>query len=418
MAGVVGGMFMLQERRLRANAGNRYSKFYPVEYLDEFDDQPFGPLYVECTDGQTEGCTEPTFDKNLALLENSGIEGITDICDTFETVPLREEFCDGVCLITHDQTKSWDQSNAQCVTCRGMCISHFEAEDSPEATTGSLERICSSCVDYYEADGADPEFGIYAPLGKLHFHTSGPQAERCEEYRSRCSELLCDSCIDPGPEPLRYNAPLALDVESAVCLSKLPICDDYLYRQRRLTCSPTTLAEIGGCDPRSIGQGTCNPGCNTDACEWDRGDCCEVNLEQRGMPTCAATWNSTILSWTEGDSAIGDGSCHFECWNEFCLQDGGDCTFCTETCFRPAVSITAGAPPNLGCTGVVERPDLARHSVVWQGATRVEMIVGVQHAKKCVLGIVPALESAAPARWIAGVHLSRKRRSHPPSYFA
>ena len=52
---------------MRANAGNRYSKFYPVEYKDEYDDQPFGPLYVECTDGQTEGCTEPTFDKNLAL---------------------------------------------------------------------------------------------------------------------------------------------------------------------------------------------------------------------------------------------------------------------------------------------------------------------------------------------------------------
>jgi hypothetical protein len=335
-------MFMIQERRLRANAGNRYSKFYPVEYLDLTDDQPFGPLYVECMDGQTEGCTEPTFDKNLALLENSGIEGITNICDTFENVPLREEFCDGVCLATNDETKSWDVSNQQCVTCRGMCISHFEAEDRPEAG-GSLERICSSCIDYYEADGADPVDGIYAPLGDLHFHTSAPEAARCADYRSRCSQFFCDSCIDSGPVPLTLNAPIAFDSDSINCFAKLPICDDYLYAQRQLTCARTTLAEIGGCEPRTIGQGVCDPGCNTEACEWDRGDCCATNLEERGMASCAATWNGTAMSWARGDSAIGDGTCHFECWNEFCLQDGGDCSFCTEPCFKPAVSISAGA---------------------------------------------------------------------------
>ena len=302
---------------MRANAGNRYSKFYPVEYLDEIDDQPFGPLYVECTNGQTEGCTEPSFDKNLALLENSGIEGITNICDTFENVPLREEFCDGVCLLTNSQTKSWDTDNAQCVTCRAMCISHFEAEDRPAEDRGSLQRICSSCIDYYEAgmpqsdctvasidtcdpsrflrmpfyigsDADDPADGRYAPLGALHFHTAAPAAARCAEYRAQCSALFCDRCIDPGPIPLAFNSPLAFDVATGSCLAMLPICDDYLYTQLRVTCAPSTLPEIGGCEPRSLGQGVCNPGCNTEACEWDRGDCCATNLASRGMPACAA----------------------------------------------------------------------------------------------------------------------------------
>lgn len=297
----------------------------------------------ECAPGQSlaaDGgeCSEPGFDTNQALIDNSGLEGITSICDTFETVPLREELCDGTCLKTNDQIRSWDLRKTECNTCRDMCLNHFLVEDNV-ANGGSLTRICSACIEYYEADVDDPLFGMYNPLGPLHYHTSRPGTALCEEYKARCSQLHCDSCIDTGPAPLVFNGPVAINFDSVPCFAKLPICDDYLYTQRQLTCARTTLPEIGGCEPRSIGEGTCNAGCNTEACEWDRGDCCAENLAQRHMPTCAATWNSTILSW---DGSIGDGNCHMECWNEYCLQDGDDCRFCSETCFRPAASSSVG----------------------------------------------------------------------------
>jgi hypothetical protein len=48
-----GGLFMLQHRRQRQNAVNKYSAFYPVEYTDVEDTQPFGPLYQECLVGSS-----------------------------------------------------------------------------------------------------------------------------------------------------------------------------------------------------------------------------------------------------------------------------------------------------------------------------------------------------------------------------
>ena len=81
------------------------------------------------------------------------------ICDTFETVPLREEFCEGLCLITRGATRSWDASNQQCITCRDMCVQHFETEDVlPVRLLHSKSRflafftlqITISCVFYTE----------------------------------------------------------------------------------------------------------------------------------------------------------------------------------------------------------------------------------------------------------------------------
>ena len=115
--------------------------------------------------------------------------------------------------------------------------------------------------------------------------------------------------------------------DSPTCFAKLPICDEYLYSQQQLTCASTVLPEIGGCDPSTIGNGVCDDGCNSGGCEYDRGDCCAVNLELRSMPACAASWNTSTAAW---GGSIGDTSCNEECWNNFCLQDGGDCTFCTE----------------------------------------------------------------------------------------
>jgi hypothetical protein len=348
---VVGGMFILQHRRQRTNAANQYSKFYPVQYTDEPDEQPFGPLYRECVNGQTAGCTEPTFNKNQALLENSGIVGITNICDTFENVPLREEFCDTICLIDaparlagelvgHD-TRSWDTGNQQCVTCRGMCLDHFQAEDktteaqaSSPAGQEALTRLCSSCIDYYEAEEEDDDLGKYSSLGSLHFYADplpAGDSANCAAYKERCSELLCNGCITMDAQPV-LNSPIIFDEESNVCFKKLPICDEYLYSQRELTCTATVLAEIGGCVPTTIGDGTCDESCNTAYCGYDRGDCCTDNLASRDMPTCLATWSATGLAW---EGAIGDGACNEACWNEYCLQDGGDCVFCTEQCMRP-----------------------------------------------------------------------------------
>ena len=344
---VVGGMFMMQHRRARINADSetdRYGKFYPVVYTDSPDEYPFGPLYRECPfeDGvRTEGefCTEPDFNKNKALLDNSGIEDITNICDTFETVPLREEFCEGTCLLTHDLTRSWDTRSQQCTQCRGMCIEHFADEDA------DLSRICASCLNFEAAREDDENSGMYSSLGSLHFliplvgartfmTAQDGDSEICASYKTRCAQLLCDSCIDTGPSPVQLNSPVSFNANSAQCLSRLPICDDYLYTERRLTCATSVLPEIGGCDPTTIGEGTCNEGCNTVACEYDRGDCCAENLASRHMPACSAEWNATV-GWT---GAIADRSCHPECWNEYCLQDGGDCVFCSESCMLPTGS--------------------------------------------------------------------------------
>ena len=366
---VVGGMFMLQHRRKRSNADNTFSKFYPVKYLDDEDTEPFGPLYQECGATCTEDCADGVnsrvedgtclFYKNKALLENSGIEGITNICDTFENVPLREEFCDGACLVTNDGTRSWDASNKQCTQCRGMCVQHFEDED---LAGGSLTRICEACTDYFEADpDGDDDNGRYATLGPLHFTSKAAGTNSCEQYKSRCLARMCDGCIDTGPPPLVFNSPIVYDVASPKCYALLPMCDDYLYTELAVTCTPTVLPEIGGCAPATIGEGVCNSGCNSQTCEWDRGDCCAQNLDSRSMPPCAAAWNGTS-GWT---GAIGDSDCHPECWNEFCLQDGGDCVFCTEPCMLAANTSTcavclndcrspeceAVCPDHSACTG-------------------------------------------------------------------
>jgi len=55
-----------------------------------------------------------------------------------------------------------------------------------------------------------------------------------------------------------------------------------------------------GCEWRELGNGVCNPQCNTSACFWDRHDCAEGATGCRA--DCHADW-------------IGDGYCNEACFN-------------------------------------------------------------------------------------------------------
>merc|ERR1712087_301492 len=70
-----------------------------------------------------------------------------------------------------------------------------------------------------------------------------------------------------------------------------------------LLCNP-------GCEGRSIGDGECNPQCNTSSCFWDRQDCLASNTGCKA--DCHPDW-------------IGDGYCDEACFNAKCKWDRRDC---------------------------------------------------------------------------------------------
>ena len=347
---VIGGMFIKQTRGVRVNAANDYSAFYPVEYTLQPDTADFGPLYTPDTERNRAGDL-PDFDERRAFIENSGIPDLENLCDVFETVPLRDEFCVGQCKVKNSGVDSLNQGNSQCQECRSMCVQHFIDEDITDKASPDISRVCTACRDYFTDDGSrysasSFHFHIGQDIG-LHAGLNGEAGTMCEEYRRACAEQACVPCLELGP-PVRF------DTSRPSCLAILPICDAYLYEQRRLTCSESVFPETGGCAPQSIGDGVCDlaggegaSGCNTQACGWDAGDCCAYNLERSGEPTC--------------DSAsIGDGACNDECWNEYCLADGGDCTFCTSDCMKPISSDACDACredcTSEACTGTISEP--------------------------------------------------------------
>jgi hypothetical protein len=295
--------------------------------------------YSVALTGAWRGCLGP----GVQLIQNSGLDNINSICDTFENTPLREEFCDGICTtvripntpLTQFTVKSFLVTNKQCVTCRGMCIDHLIAEDIVAPATPDYSRVCAFCRDFLDKTN-DPE-SIYQNSGSLHFHTADTSSTsgegstgRCEQYRSTCAELMCPQCITFASCPVCENScqseeclavcpggsacdgtctacPLIWNPdERPECASLQPSCDSYLFDDLQATCSMSVLPSLGGCKPMDIGDGVCdaspaNPlkwpppssahpndetGCNTAACGFDGGDCCAHNLNRLGMPAC------------------------------------------------------------------------------------------------------------------------------------
>ena len=82
---------------------------------------------------------------------------------------------------------------------------------------------------------------------------------------------------------------------------------DALGKSRKTAAS---LLCAAGCEWRALGDGVCNPQCNTSSCFYDRQDCAA------GATGCSADCHPT---W------IGDGYCDEACFNARCKWDKRDC---------------------------------------------------------------------------------------------
>jgi hypothetical protein len=81
-------------------------------------------------------------------------------------------------------------------------------------------------------------------------------------------------------------------------------------------CNPPSATSQGYfCRTAWIGDGTCDPGCNNEVCEYDQGDCdsaSNATMAEGCSPRCPVNW-------------LADGQCDHPCNNEACQYDRGDC---------------------------------------------------------------------------------------------
>ena len=129
---------------------------------------------------------------------------------------------------------------------------------------------------------------------------------------------------------------------------------------------PIAAAECAAhCPTTWLGDGECDPGCNNEACGFDKGDCTGVDMAaltaggKQCAPGCKPAW-------------LGDKECDEECDSEACGHDGGDCVgmcapgcmhsylsdgTCDDECDTPSCEYDGGdcrargrAPPKLRCS--------------------------------------------------------------------
>ena len=88
--------------------------------------------------------------------------------------------------------------------------------------------------------------------------------------------------------------------------------------------------------PSIVGDGFCNDETNNEECNYDGGDCCELNINTELCFECVCYQKGACAAGFI-PSIVGDGFCNDETNNAECNYDGGDCcelNMNTELCFE------------------------------------------------------------------------------------
>ena len=75
--------------------------------------------------------------------------------------------------------------------------------------------------------------------------------------------------------------------------------------------------------PSIVGDGYCNDEANNADCNYDSGDCCQLNVKTDNCSACICYHHEMCVA--DMHPLVGDGFCHDETNNEVCNYDGGDC---------------------------------------------------------------------------------------------
>merc|ERR1712062_450906 len=80
------------------------------------------------------------------------------------------------------------------------------------------------------------------------------------------------------------------------------------------------------CNRRAIGDGECDDGCNTAACDYAGGDCYGTDVKTIFCEACQCLDpNPSARCDSICDDFVGDGVCDDLCNTAACDYDGGDC---------------------------------------------------------------------------------------------
>ncbi|XP_022795137.1 fibrillin-1-like [Stylophora pistillata] len=122
------------------------------------------------------------------------------------------------------------------------------------------------------------------------------------------------------------------------CIDGVCVCN---FGWEGYDCSKVKLCTLL-CPEHWIGDGVCDPSCNTPMCLHDKGDCQDICVcpdTWLGDGLCDHTCNSTSCDYDGGDCAkkecspgcaseiLGDGICDHQCNTQQCSLDDGDCLF-------------------------------------------------------------------------------------------
>ena len=232
---VIGGMFLIQKRRLRTNSGpcadgenafpegncgacnTKFDTFYPVCYTNELDESSevtFGPKAVP----------EATFDAQAAYAADAGIAAGAETCPPAEEMcprcllpdPLlftepkncEDPECSDVSCEPSSGMFPYNDRDELCKSCKPQCIAYYSIQDADRTSSisekpapATAQQSCFACL--YELRLMEPEERDYSKRdeyvqagGALYFKiddTNGCTAAK----KSSCAATFAEQCFLP-----------------------------------------------------------------------------------------------------------------------------------------------------------------------------------------------------------------------------
>jgi hypothetical protein len=158
-------------------------------------------------------------------------------------------------------------------------------------------------------DHKTPEKGVAVEFSEGEACADGPGGKSVSRI-----EVHCDPTADP------FNALRVTDYKPCQISLRMESVAGCPVRHAGSAAAAATAAGscAANCDRSRLGDGVCDPGCNTLGCIFDGGDCYDwrlaraANASLRCAAGCPAAW-------------LRDGTCQDACNTESCWHDGGDC---------------------------------------------------------------------------------------------